>query len=188
MKITVEMLMQWDPCPNYTEEKIRDLGGDGLTPLEICTLPIPVADRLWVLLRKEIIPEKELNLFACRFAEDALTKIANPDQRSLNAIKTKRLFVDGKATDKELQAALVAAREAVRIATWLAARSADRVAAWLAAIAAIAAAAGAAARAAARAAEAAAWLAAGSAARAARAAALKKYLKWVQCFLIKAEK
>ena len=67
--------------------------------------------------------ERELHLFACDdVAEDALSLIENPDERSVNAITVKRLWVDGKATDEELAAA--------RTAAWAAARTAAEAARW----------------------------------------------------------
>jgi len=77
----------------------------------------------------------------CHFAETALELVDCKDERSWDAIKVKRLWIKGKATDKELAAA--------RAADWAAARAAAgavaRAAAWAAARAAAGAAAGAAA-------------------------------------------
>ena len=42
---------------------------------------------------------------ACRCAEDALSRIDNPDPRSINAIVVKRRWIAGEATDEELAAA-----------------------------------------------------------------------------------
>jgi hypothetical protein len=111
-----------------------------------------------------------LHLFACDEAERALALVSSPDARSVEAIRIKRLWVDGGATDAELAAARDAAWAAAEAAAWAAAGAAARDAAWAAAEAAAWAAAGAAAGAAARdaawaAAEAAAWAAAGAAAR-----------------------
>ena len=85
--------------------------------------------------------EKLLHEFACRCAERALTNANVTDERSWNAIKVKRAWLKGEATDKELAAAWEAAREAAReaawaaasAAAWAAARDAARDAAWEAA-------------------------------------------------------
>ena len=61
---------------------------------------------------------KILHFFACAVAEDALKKIDNPDPRSLAAIETKRRWLDGKATDEELDAARSAAESAAWSAAW----------------------------------------------------------------------
>lgn len=94
--------------------------------------------------------EKMLHEFACLCAERALDKVIVKDERSWNAIKVKRLWLAGKATDAELAAAEAAA--------WDAAWDSDRSVAWAAAWAADLAA------------EAAAWDAARAAAWDARAA------------------
>ena len=65
-----------------------------------------------------------LHEFACSCAEDALKIAKVDDPRCWNAIKTKRAWLAGKATDAELDAA--------RDAAWAAARDAARAAAWAA--------------------------------------------------------
>jgi len=114
---------------------------------------VPTSDRLWSVLREELIPAELLHEFACRCAELALRLIENPDPRSVAAIEAKRSWLRGEITDSELAAAWSAARDAACAAAWAAA-------AWAAAWAA--------ARAAARDA---AWDAAGDAAEAAAGAA-----------------
>jgi hypothetical protein len=95
-----------------------------------------------------------LHEFACRCAEDALALVEEPDPRSLEAIRVKRLWLAGKATDSELVAAKSAAKSAAaKSAAWAAAEAAE----WAAAKAAAEAAEWAAAKAAAKAAE---WAAA----------------------------
>ena len=70
-----------------------------------------------------------LHEFACWCAEQALLREREagrePDPRSWAAIETKRRWLRGEATDKELAAA--------RDAAWAAARAAARAAAWYAA-------------------------------------------------------
>ncbi len=69
---------------------------------------------------------KILRTWGCDCAERALKKANIKDERSWEAIKTARLFNEGKATRKELDAA----RDAVRDAARAAARDAARDAAW----------------------------------------------------------
>ena len=69
---------------------------------------------------------KILHEFACRCAEDALKAANVKDKRSWNAIKVKRAWLEGKATDDKL----AAARDAARDAAWDAARDAAEAAAW----------------------------------------------------------
>ncbi len=165
-KVTVQDILSWDPCDGYTEEKIKELFGRKkyLNVKQILDLDIPAEDRLWVVLRPEMIPEMIIHEFLCQVAESVLPiyeKEYPDDKRPRNAIETKRRWINGEATDEELAAARVAARDAARVA----ARDAAWVAAWAAARAAARAAAGDAARAAARdAAGVAAWAAARDAA------------------------
>ena len=94
------------------------------------------------------------------------------DERPRKAIETKQLWLDGNASDKELDAARDAARYAAGAAAWGAARATAWDAAWAAAWAAAGDAAGDAARAAAR--------------DAARDAAIKKYSGWINDMLLEA--
>ena len=72
-----------------------------------------------------------LHEFACICAEDALHLIEKrgqkADKRSWVAIETKRRWMKGEATDKELAAARAAARAAAWDAAWAAARDAQGV-------------------------------------------------------------
>ena len=79
---------------------------------------------LWTIDATMILHE-----FACRVAEIALSKVTNPDPRSLAAIKAKRKWMKGKISDKDLDAAESAAGSAA----WAAARSAAWSAVWAAA-------------------------------------------------------
>lgn len=76
-----------------------------------------------------------LHEFACRCAEQALALVEETDPRSVEAIATKRRWLQGEATDEELAAARAAAWAAW--AAWDAARGvawgAARAAAWAAA-------------------------------------------------------
>jgi hypothetical protein len=160
--ITVEQLLKYGPC--YNEETIRDLAGDKKewTALEILALNhVPAQDRLWVVLREELVDAPILHEFACLCAESVLHMTRDADRKICrSAIETKRRWLRGDATDEELAAAWDAAW-ATAWAVAGAAGAAAGAAAWGAARAAAGAAAGAAAWGAARAA---AWAAAGDAA------------------------
>jgi hypothetical protein len=93
---------------------------------------------LWALEKAGLCQDtKALHEFACRVSERALEKTGNPDPRSLAAIKTKRAWLRGEATDEELTAARKAAKaawaeaEAAVWAVWPA--SDERAVAWTAA-------------------------------------------------------
>lgn len=131
--ITRRKLRAWGAC--YTSEHIRELvPAAGLTPLEILALDIPATDRLWVVLRKSVIPEPELRLLACAWAERALALIPveKVDSRSVGAICVAREFAAGCATAAELktarEAAAAARAEAAEAAAWAAVAAAEAVA------------------------------------------------------------
>ena len=159
---TIQDVLSWNPCVEYTQDRITNLwaGRKKLSALDMTKLDIPIEDKLWAILRENLISANTLHLLACDFAERALSKIKSPDPRSVNAIKIKREWIGGNATDDELAAA------------WAAAWAAED-AAWAAAGTAEDAAAGAAAWAAAGAAEAAVRAAAGTAEDAAAGAAVR---------------
>ena len=124
MIITTEQIMSWRPCGRYDESIVSGLIGDGKTPLEITELMIPAEDRLWVLLRQDIIPEIQLHSLACDFAQ-AVSHL-NQDPRVQAAIDAKRKWIVGQISDEELEAA----RAAARAAAWAATREAAVAAAW----------------------------------------------------------
>jgi len=101
MKITIKKLVEWNAC--YDEDELKEFKKnlkikDGVTPLEFIDLDIKTEDKIWTLLRPEIIPEKELHLLGCKFAEAAL-------KLEMSVIKLKKLWLKGKAMDEELEAA-----------------------------------------------------------------------------------
>jgi hypothetical protein len=105
MKITVEQIKSWKPCPLYTPERIKKLIGEGKTPLEISELKIPIPDIFWVLLRPEIINQKSLYLLACDFAEHVLfffKKVYPKDTLIEDTLKAKRLWIEGKLSMNDL--------------------------------------------------------------------------------------
>ena len=130
--VTIEEFVKFDPC--YTEDQLKAIAGDKKewSALDILNLDkVPATDKLWAVLREELIDARILHEFACVCAEQALTTIDNPDQRSIDAIKAKRAWLCGEITDEELasarDAACSAARDAARAAR--AARDAARDAA-----------------------------------------------------------
>ena len=179
LKVTVDQVMSWEPCDDYTRERVEELfaGRESLSALEITELDIPAKDIMWAVLCEELLPAEILHKFACRCAEQALIREREagrePDPCSWAAIKAKRKWLLGEITDGELAAARVAAESAARVAAEFAARAAVYDAAWVAAWLA----AWNAAWNAADAANAAAWDAAMSAARSAQVAILQTLLR-----------
>jgi hypothetical protein len=97
---TVDELMAWFVF--YSRERVTALVGDGLTALEIADLDIPARDRLWILLREDFIPNKELRLLACEVAQDAVTRSWTVGLNPQDAIDTARRFARGEAAREDL--------------------------------------------------------------------------------------
>lgn len=137
--ITYEQFLEFDPCYLYDPEKKALMESiaqrrEHWSAMDILELEnIPAADRLWAVLREELIDAPILHEFACRCAERALSRIENPDPRSLRAIEVKRAWLRGKATDEELAAALAAAQDAAWGFAWNGVWNASHAAAWEAA-------------------------------------------------------
>jgi hypothetical protein len=116
--ITRQLLREWQAC--YSDEKLNaTVPESGLTPLQILDLDdIPAEDRLWVVLRDSVIPQRELRLLACKWAREALAVAGNPDPRSVAAVDCSERFARGEATANELAAACAAACAAAWAAAW----------------------------------------------------------------------
>lgn len=107
------------------------------------------------MLQEGVLPTRTLHEFALWCAEEALAKAEVGDERCWNALKVKRLWLEGAATDNELaaardaaraatrdiakaaraaarDAAMAAARDAAEVAARVAAQDAARVATWIA--------------------------------------------------------
>ncbi|MGD8305199.1 MAG: hypothetical protein PVF17_00970 [Ignavibacteria bacterium] len=133
--ITIKKILELDPC--YSESELEELRkknnlGKKVSVLEILKSKIPTSDILWLALRSEFIEEKILHELSIIFATRALKRERKagrePHPDSWKAIKMKKKWLAGKATDEELRAARSAARSAswsvAYSASWSAARSA----------------------------------------------------------------
>jgi hypothetical protein len=130
--LTIETIRSYDPCRDPLRHLSEDWTG---TALDIVMLDeIPWQDRLWVVMRSDLLSDKLMRLFAAWCARQVQHLMT--DQRSVNALDAAEKFANGLAVNEELDAAWAAARAAD--AAWAAARAAD--AAWAAARAARAAA------------------------------------------------
>ena len=138
-RFTYKDIESWGPC--YSPDKYLPHDWSG-TVLDILNnKEIPFQDRLWVIMRSELVSEKLMRLFAvwCARQVQHLMK----DERSIRAIDVAEKFANGEATKEELsaardaaRAAAAAAREAALAAAWAAAaaaRAAALAAAWAAA-------------------------------------------------------
>lgn len=134
--ITYEEFLKFNPCWLKTEEgaaRLKEIGArkERWTALDILALDdVSAEDKLWAVLREELIDARILHEFACWCAEDALSHAEKPDERSVTAIKVKRAWLRGEASDEKLAAARHAARGAARHAAMDAAVDAARAVAW----------------------------------------------------------
>lgn len=133
--ITYEEFLEFKPCWLKTEgraARLKKIGArkERWTALDILALDdVDAEDKLWAMLREELIDARILHGFACWCAEDALSHVENADERSWNAIKVKWAWLRGEASDAELAAAWDAAWDAARAAARDAARAAAEAAA-----------------------------------------------------------
>lgn len=118
--ITYEEFLKFNPCWLKTKDgaaRLKAIGArkERWTALDILFLyDLSAEDKLWAVLREEVIDVQILHDFACWCAEDALSHVEKPDERSVTAIKVKRAWLRGEASDEELAAARYAARYAAR--------------------------------------------------------------------------
>ena len=128
--ITFDQLLEWEPCwltqpggLDRLQQYVDQLGGRA-NALDILRISdIPPDDRLWVVLREEMIPATILHETGCWCADQALSLVDNPDPRSVNVVAVKRRWIRGEATDDELHAAkdaALAALDAARTAAFAA--------------------------------------------------------------------
>lgn len=128
-RIDIDTLLSWSPC--YSESWCKERMPKGyLTPLQVARHGnVTTLDKLWVLLRPEILPEQSLRLLAADFAGHVLlifeSEFPNCPHPRI-AIRMARLFAFGKVTTEELAAVGGAARAAEWAAAGAAARAAEK--------------------------------------------------------------
>ena len=113
MNINERLKLKINTC--CSSAKILEIAGKyaELSALDILRLTdIPAEDRLQLALSIHLTPRKTMHLFACLCAEQALTNANVTDIRCWNAIKTKRLWLNGNTSGEELSKARRAASEA----------------------------------------------------------------------------
>ena len=140
-RVTVEDVLDWDPC--WVEEDEGDGSrvrrvlaplGESFTAIDILGLSgVSPEDRLWVVLRPEMLGDRVLRLFGVACARSALLSSGHDDPRSARACDIAEAYALGEATREDLQAAWSAAESAAESAAWSAVWSAARSAAWSAA-------------------------------------------------------
>ena len=129
--VTVDAVMAWIPCKEYTRELVTALfaGRDTLSARDIAGLDIPSEDKLWSMLRNEFLTDNQMHVLACDFAE-RVVHLCGADPHPQAAIDAKRAWVRGEITGDELAAARAAAWAAARDAAWDAAWGAAWATAW----------------------------------------------------------
>lgn len=135
--VTLDQVIAMRPCWLETKKgrkKLMKIGSrkecwNALDVLALADDEVGAEDKLWLVLREDFLSARVLHVFACQCAEEALKLIPDPDPRSVKAVRIKRLWINGKATDKELDAAKAAAQEAALATAGAAAETAARVAA-----------------------------------------------------------
>ena len=106
-RVTVQQVISWNPCAEYTATSMNKIWRRGnetvvtASASEIIAMPHhPNADKIWTVLRPELLDDSQLHEIACRFAEKALAyeRVAGrePDPRSFAAIVAKRSWLAGK--------------------------------------------------------------------------------------------
>ena len=134
LRMTAKQMDMVGAC--YPLSRIEELwaGRESLSALDILDLDIPDVDKLWGVLREDLIPANTLHELACRFAETALKAEREagrePDARSLAAIEAKRAWLRGEINDNQLSAASSAAWSATNSVAWSATNSAAWSTAW----------------------------------------------------------
>lgn len=133
--ITYEDFVRFRPCWLTDEDKRAEHAEqlaryramrDRWTALDILRLDeVSADDRLWLVLREELVDAPILHEFACRCAERALSRVRNPDPRSISAIEVKRKWLRGECTECELSVEMDAAESAAIDASMKAAWSAE---------------------------------------------------------------
>ena len=133
MRLTVEKVLETDPCSSWTREEIEALIAPRKFVLHGTALRdsrVPIDDRVWLGIT--LLDDPRRRLFACDCAEWSLGRERDAghelDPRSWAAVEVARRYARGEATDEEL----AAARDSAWAAAWTAARNSARTAAWAA--------------------------------------------------------
>lgn len=150
--VTKQQIRDWNPCysDDQLETALDKLFGDRqeITVLDILnsdkTIYENISDVGWLIFRPEVIGERlchEIGIFAWQtIAKPIWDKYCTNDSRPNDAVECKKRWLNGQATNEELQAreARAAAREARAVASeaagwavsWAAGWAASEAAGW----------------------------------------------------------
>ncbi len=128
--ITYEQFLSFHPCwlgdsALMLKAKAFSKLCKNWSALDILALDVKADEKLWLVLRPELIDEPTLGELSCRFAEAVLKYITDDSVRQVcaDAIIAKRKWMRGEITRSELRAASCAAHNAAD-AAYAAARDA----------------------------------------------------------------
>ncbi len=114
---TIKDIRSWKPCYDPNKYLPEDFKGNALDILN--HKEIPIADKIWVVCRKEGLSHKILHEFGCRCAElvlDNFEKEFPNDDRLRLAIEYKRKWLRGEITEDELYVIVFAAKKSIESA------------------------------------------------------------------------
>jgi hypothetical protein len=111
-QFTIEDLRKFSPCYDPTKYLPENWQGTVIDILNVTDCP--TEDRLWVVLRKEFMTDKQLRLFAVWCARQALAIPGNESEVCSNTCDVAERYANGEATKEEFAAARDAARAAAR--------------------------------------------------------------------------
>jgi hypothetical protein len=114
MKLTKEQVISYLNCDAKKSAEIADVISDGKTPIAIVDLPLLANDKLQILLRTEIIPQKELNDLALEL--DKSVEEFEPDPREQKIVNEKGEL--NSEPDKKIAKVKGSAWSAKRNAAW----------------------------------------------------------------------
>jgi hypothetical protein len=131
--IRAEQIISMGSC--YSDDRVRQLVGNGVTIREIRDADIPSADRLWVLLR--LMDHQARVRLAAASVERALMEDGSAGAASWDAVRIARLVVLGEARPAAVveaeRAALAERATAAAWAVWAAGAEGRTAGAWTAA-------------------------------------------------------
>lgn len=107
---TYEHIKSWDPCYDPVKYISKDFKGTAIDILKMNQ--IPPQDRLWCVLRSEIVSEQAMRLFAVWVYRQTLVFLPNQDPRNIEAANVAERYANGQASKEELIAAHAAANAA----------------------------------------------------------------------------
>lgn len=116
-KFTIANIRSWKPCYGPEKWLAEDWSGTAIDILKDDR--IPFSDRLWVVLRTDLISERTIRLFAVWSARQCEKFVPENDRKKFSDIlDVIQRFAMGEATENERDAAWDAARDASLGRSW----------------------------------------------------------------------